>query len=226
MTSRTYAQFCGVARALEMVGERWGLLIVRDLVLRPKSYTELQSGMPKIPASILSSRLNELEGTGVIRRRVLPQLEAGVVYELTEYGSELEPVILLLGLWGARQLTDPKPDDTFSMNSAILSLYTTFRPDEAEGVRVSYELHYGPHILHAIVDDGTLKADEGAYPGADLVIEARGNMRLVLAGEITPSEALEQGVVELHGDPALLELFAHMFHIPARPEKVEGLAVR
>ncbi len=226
MTSRTYNQFCGVARALEMVGERWGLLIVRDLVLSPKRYTDLQEGLPKIPPSILSSRLNELEGAGVVRRRVTPQLDAAVVYELTEYGSELESIILQLGLWGARSLGDPQPEDAFTMNSAILSLYTTFRPQYAEGVRASYELHYGPHILHALIDDGVLKADEGAYPDADLVVVARGNMRWLLAGEMSPRDAIAQGVVELTGDPALLDLFVDMFHIPARPEKVEGLAVR
>ena len=225
MNGRSYGQFCGVARALEMVGERWGLLIVRDLVLSPKRYTELQEGMPKIPASILSSRLNELETVGVVRRRVLPNLYAAVVYELTEYGSELEAVILRLGLWGARSLGDPQVGEVFTMNSAILSLYTTFRAEYAEGIRVSFELHYGPHLLHAIVDDGVLKASEGGYPDADLVIRANGSTRPLLAGEITAAEAISQGLVELTGDPALLGLFAKLFHIPSRPAKVEGLVV-
>src|ERR1700756_4789854 len=116
MTGRTYGQFCGLARALELVGERWSLLVVRDLILGPKRFTDLREGLPRIPVSILSARLNELEESGVIRRRVLPKLDAAVVYELTEYGSELEQVLLQLGLWGARSLGDPAAGDVFGLD--------------------------------------------------------------------------------------------------------------
>ena len=226
MNGRTYGQFCGVARALELVGERWGLLVIRDLILGPKRFTELREGLPRIPASILSSRLNELEQAGVIRRRVLPSLDAAVVYELTEYGSDLEPILLQLGLWGARSLTEPAIGDVFTRDSAILSLYTTFRPDHATGIRASYELHYGPLTLHALIDDGILKVSEGAYPDANLVIDARGNIKPLLSGEMSPREALAEGILTVTGDPALLELFVDLFHIPEAPLPVEGLAVR
>src|SRR3954451_17128795 len=145
--TRASGQFCGPARALEIIGERWSLLVVRDLVLGPKSYDELQAGLPKIPPSILSARLNELEANGVIRRRVRAELDAGLVYELTQYGSELDQILLDLGLWGARSLHHPGPDDVFTLDAAILSLYTTFRADVAEGVQVTYEIRYDDQMI-------------------------------------------------------------------------------
>ncbi|MEJ3748490.1 helix-turn-helix domain-containing protein [Actinomycetes bacterium KLBMP 9797] len=226
MTARTYGQFCGVARALELIGERWGVMVIRDLILGPKRFTELQQGLPRIPTSILSSRLNELERAAVIRRRVLPGVDAAVVYELTEYGTDLEPILMQLGLWGARSLTEPGVEDVFTRDAAVLSLYATFRPEHAAGIHASYELHYGPLVLHALVDDGVIKVSEGSYPEADLVIETRGSVRPLLAREISPSDALTQGLLTVTGDPALLDLFVELFNIPEAPQPVEGLAVR
>lgn len=226
MTGRTYGQFCGLARALEIVGERWGLLVVRDLVLGPKRFTDLRAGLPGIPPSILSARLNELEDAGVVRRRVLPQLDAGVLYELTEYGGELDTIVLQLGLWGARSLGEQRPEEVFTMDSAILSLYTTFRPEFARGAQVSYELHYGPFTIHALVNDGELTVAEGPYPDADLVVEAQGSMKPMLTHETSPRDAVERGLVRITGDAALLERFVEFFTIPAAPRPAEGLAVR
>ncbi len=100
MAGRAYGQYCGLARAVELVGERWALLIVRDLLVGPKRFTDLRRGLPRIPTNILSARLKELERSGIVQRRVLPRPAAGVVYELTAYGGELEEVVLRLGRWG------------------------------------------------------------------------------------------------------------------------------
>lgn len=226
MTARTYGQFCGLARALEIIGERWSVLVIRDLILSPKRFNELKETLPRIPSSILSARLNELEQAGVIRRRVLPQLDAAVVYELTEYGSELESVLLQLGVWGARSLGDPGPDDTFSLDIAILALHACFRPEYAVNVAVNFELRFGDMMtIHALVDDGGLKVEEGGLPDADLVIETM-VLKHLMSGQITPAEAIASGDVTLHGDPALLNQFVELFHIPAAPVPTEGLAVR
>ncbi|MFK0246526.1 winged helix-turn-helix transcriptional regulator [Amycolatopsis azurea] len=226
--SRTYGQFCGLARALEIIGERWSLLIVRDLVLGPKRFTELQAGLPRIPASTLSARLNELEQSGVLRRRVLPQLDAAVVYELTEYGSELDQIVLDLGLWGARSLGQPAPEDVFTLDAAILSLYTTFRSEKAKGVQATYELHYpGGMVLHAIIEDGALKVADGAHPGADVVIEPLGPyIKDLLSGELTADDALRTGKVRVEGAVEYLTLFTELFHIPAAPQASRGIVVR
>ncbi len=225
MTARTYGQFCGLARALEIIGERWSLLVIRDLVLGPKRFTDLQQGLPKMPTSILSSRLNELERHGVIQRRVLPQLDAGVVYELTEYGSDLDQILLQLGLWGARSLNDPAADDIFTLDTAILGMYTTFQPTEAFGIHVAFELRFTDTLtIHAIVEDGSLNVAEGPYPNADIVIEPRGPVLLkLLNGELDPTGAVASGAVAIKGDPAHLELFTRLFHVPSAPVPAEGL---
>src|SRR5215211_5215261 len=98
---RTYGDRCGVARALDLVGERWALLVVRELLLGPKRFTDLRGGLPNLGPDVLAQRLRELEQAGVLRRRVLPPPAASRVYELTERGRELEPVILGLGRWGS-----------------------------------------------------------------------------------------------------------------------------
>jgi DNA-binding HxlR family transcriptional regulator/putative sterol carrier protein len=227
-SARTYGQFCGLARALEMVGERWALLVVRDLMLGPKRFTDLQRTLPRIPASILTSRLNELEASGVVRRRVLPRLDAGVVYELTEYGAELNHVVLDLGLWGARSLTYPKQGEVFTLDSAILSLYTTFQEDAAAGVHINFELRHldGDLVVHAMVEDGALKAAAGALPAPDLVIEPHGPALLdLLNGNLTAEDAVAEGKVRIDGEAAHLALFTKLFRIPPAPERATGLAV-
>lgn len=224
---RSFGQYCGLAKSLEMIGERWSLLVVRDLVLGPKRYTELRAGLPRIPSSLLSARLNELERAGVVQRRVLAHLDASVVYELTDYGRELEGVVLQLGLWGARALGDPAREDVFTPDSAVLALYATFRPDRARDVQVSFELRYSPQlVLHAMVDDGALKVAEGTLDDADLRVEIRGPVKPLFAADLTPAQALESGLLSIDGDPDLLDLFVDLFHIPAAPLPVGGIAVR
>lgn len=225
MTARRYGQYCGLARALELIGERWSMLVVRDLMLGPKRYTDLRRGLPRIPESILSARLNDLEQGGVIRRRVLPQLDAAVVYELTEYGGELDQILLRLGLWGARSLGEPAADDVMTVDSAILSLYTTFRPEAAKGVRVLFQVHYGDLVVHALVDDGGLKVAEGPHPDADLVIRPRRAMLRLLKGELDAVEAVESGQVVIQGPAEYLSLFTELFRIGSSPEPLTGLAV-
>ncbi|WP_326943474.1 MULTISPECIES: helix-turn-helix domain-containing protein [unclassified Amycolatopsis] len=227
--TRTYGQFCGIARALELVGERWSLLIIRDLVLGAKRYDELQAGLPKIPPSILSARLNDLEAAGVLRRRVRAELDAGLVYELTQYGSELDHIVLDLGLWGARSLNAPKADEVFTLDAAILSLYTTFRSDAAENVQINFEIRYDDRmIVHALVENGAVKVGEGRFPGAELVIEAAAGTALLdlMSGRLTAADATRTGKLGIEGAVADLEMFAQLFHIPAAPEPATGIVVR
>lgn len=227
--TRAYGQFCGVARALELVGERWSLLVIRDLVLGAKRYDELQAGLPKIPPSILSARLNDLEAGGVIRRRVRPELDAGLVYELTQYGSELDQILLDLGLWGARSLHTPAADEVFTLDAAILSLYTTFRSEAAENVQINFEIRYDDRmIVHALVENGVVKVGEGRFPGAELVIKAAAGAALldVMSGRLTAAEAVRAGKIGIEGEVADLELFAQLFHVPAAPAPASGIVVR
>jgi DNA-binding HxlR family transcriptional regulator len=217
MPSRTYGQFCGLAHAMELVGERWALLLVRDLVLGPKRFTDLRRGLPRIPTNILAVRLRELEAAGVVRRLLLPRPSSSVAYELTEYGRELEDVVLRLGLWGARSLGDPLPIDILTTDSLVLALRATFQPEAARDLRATYELHLGEIVAHACVDHGCLEAGAGAAGEADLVIETGPAIRALLAGQLSPSEAVESGSVSITGDPALLLRFVEAFRIPPAP---------
>ncbi|MBV9544382.1 MAG: helix-turn-helix transcriptional regulator [Chloroflexi bacterium] len=217
MTTRGYGQFCGLARALEMVGERWALLIVRDLLVGPRRFTDLRQGLPRIPTNVLSERLKQLEQTGVVQRRVLPRPAASVVYELTPYGSQLEDVVMRLGVWGAQSLDQPRDGEIVTTDSMIMALRSTFVPAAARGQHVAYELHLGPIVVHARVEDGIIHAGAGELADADLVIDSGPAIKDLLAGDIGPHEAIAQGLVQLRGDPSLLYTFAQMFHIPRFP---------
>jgi DNA-binding HxlR family transcriptional regulator len=217
MSSRTYGQYCGLAHAMELVGERWALLVVRDLIPGPKRFTDLRNGLPRIPTNILSARLKELEASGVIQRRLLPRPQGSVVYELTDYGRELDDVVLRLGLWGARSLGQPRPDDIVTTDSLIMALRTTFRCDAADGLHLGYQVRVGDIVIHARIDDGVAEVEQGPLPKPDLVIDTGPELRALLAGELNPREAVASGAVRLTGDPALLDRFVDVFQIPPPP---------
>ncbi len=217
MSRRTYGQHCGLAHAMELVGERWALLVIRDLLPGPKRFTDLRAGLPRIPTNILSARLKELEASGVIQRRLLPRPQGSVVYELTDYGRELDDVVLRLGLWGVRSLGQPRPDDIVTTDSLIMALRATFRRDAASGLHLGYEVRVGDIVVHALVDDGKAEVGQGQLPTPDLVIDTGPELRALLAGELSPSEAVAGGAVRLTGDPALLDRFVEVFHISPPP---------
>jgi DNA-binding HxlR family transcriptional regulator len=217
VTTRTYGQYCGLARALEILGERWGLLIVRDLLVAPKRFTDLQRGLPGIPTSVLAARLKELEGAGVVQRRVLPRPERSIVYELTAYGWELEEVLVRFGRWGAKSLGDPRPDEIITTDSMVVALRSTFRSEAAQGVHATYELRLGEIVLNARVDDAKVEVRPGPEPNADLSIEAGPQIRALMAGEITPQEALAKGFVRITGTRDLFARFAKIFRIDPMP---------
>jgi DNA-binding HxlR family transcriptional regulator len=223
MKARAYGQFCGLARALEIVGERWAVLIVRDLLVGPKRFTDLHRGLPKIPTNILAARLKELEGAGVVRRRVLPRPASSVIYELTEYGAELEDVLIRLGRWGAKLLDMPRPEEIVTVDSLVMAMRSTFHPEAARGLHAGYELRVGDVVLHARVDDGKLKAAAGPLQAPDLVIEAGPAIKDLMSGTIGPAEAIENGSVHLTGDAALLTRFAEIFRIEAMPANAHAL---
>lgn len=211
MSGRSYGSYCGVARALEVVGERWALLVVRDLLVGPRRFTDLSRGLPKIPSNILSARLKELEQAGVVERKVLPRPAGSIVYQLTEEGRGLEEVVLALGRWGARRLGERAPEEIVTADSLVMALRTTFDKQAARGITASYELRCGPIVLHARIVKGVLTAAEGPLE-ADLGIETT-ELRALLAGEVTAAQAIAEGSVRVVGEPRLLERFAEIFKI-------------
>lgn len=210
---RSYGQYCGFARALELVGERWALLIVRDLLIGPKRFGEIERGLPGIPTNILTARLNELEDSGLVQRRVLARPAKGVAYELTDAGRGLEDSVLALGRWGAVHLGDPRPEETVTEDSMAMALRTTFRPEAAGKAKGTYELRVGEIVVHARIRGGAITVGRGPAEKPDLVIETGPGLRLLLAREVSPAEAIAKGYVRVAGDPKLLDRFVRMFRI-------------
>lgn len=216
MAERSYGQFCGLARALDLVGERWALLLVRDLLVSPKRFTDLRNGLPKIPSNVLSTRLRELEDAGIVARRALPRPESGVVYELTDYGRELEDVVLRLGRWGAARLGEPRPGEVLTPDAMVMALRAMYRVDAAAGVHASFQVELGPTVFHARVEDGALSTGVGPLEGADLVIAAGPAILALFNGEVTAADAIAGDLVALTGDSGLLQTFTEIFRLDSR----------
>jgi DNA-binding HxlR family transcriptional regulator len=214
MPGRTYGQYCGLAYALDLVGERWALMIIRDLILGPKRFTDLELGLPGVPSNVLSTRLKELEQNGIVRRHALPHPARSVVYELTDYGQELEDIVLRLGLWGARSLGHPRLADSLTPNALLLALRASFQPAAARKLRATYEIHVGEIVVGAHINDGQLELAEGPLADPDLVIDTDHTLRSVMSGEITAEEAVDRGTLRATGDRELLARFATVFTLP------------
>lgn len=224
MTNRSYGQFCGLARALAVVGEPWALMVVRDLLSGPKSLAALRDGLPAVSDGTLGERLEELEYAGVLSRRAPNSPGADGDYELTEYGHELDDVIVTLDRWGARKLGGPRNDEIITSASMTTALRAAFRPEAARGLRMTYVLRFGPATIHASVLDGEVDVAPGSVDDPDLIIETGPAIKFLMAGEISPREALESGSVRLTGDPDLLEWFTELFRIsPAPPAGPAGI---
>jgi DNA-binding HxlR family transcriptional regulator len=190
------------------------MMIVRDLLVGSKRFSDLQQGLSKIPSNVLTTRLKQLEAAGVVERRVLPRHEGGgIVYELTSYGKELDETVVALGRWGAKRLGDPRPGEIVTGDSMCMALHSTFRPEAAGRAHVRYELHVGPIVVHAVVRDGAVTVGKGPLERADLVIEAGPGIRALMAQEITPEQALKAKVVRITGDPKHFTRFAKLFRI-------------
>ena len=218
VASRGYGQYCGLARALELVGERWALLIIRDLLVGPRRFSDLRRGLPRIPSNVLSDRLKELEERGVVQRRILPRPASATVYELTPYGAEIEEAIMRLGTWGAQALGEPRPDEIVTADSMTIALRSTFVPGQATGKHLSFELHMGPVVLNGRIDNGNLQVGEGPVPQKDLVVYTGPALKRLFDRSLTPQQALEADLVTIEGDPALLETFAQVFQIGSHRE--------
>lgn len=213
-TKRSYGDPCGIARALDAVGERWALLVVRELMLGPKRFTDLRASLPGLSTDILSQRLRELAAAGVVARATLPPPAASKVYELTERGRELEPVLLALGRWGSRTPLPPT-GRALSPDAFALALPTLF--GGADGAAVTVELRLGDASFAARVRDGRLALErldrEGA--AADAAIEAgTGALAEVMWHGRPLDEAVAAGDIRIEGDRAAAERFLRIFPAP------------
>lgn len=205
---RSYGQYCSVAKALDVVGDRWTLLIIRELLTQgPCRYTDLRKGLPGIATNLLSDRLRDLESAGVVRRAEAAPPIATTLFQLTDAGAELEPVLTALGGWGVRYMAEPADGDEFRSHWFAFPAALFLRDNDPGGPPVSIELR----ALHAAdrpavveISGGSVRTRLGAAPAPDLVLT--GSPRLILgllSSYLTPGEAQDLGL-QISGDIAVL----------------------
>ena len=220
---RSYDDGCAAAHALDLIGERWALLVVRELLLGPERLTDLRAGLPNASPNVLAQRLRELEGAGVVVRRKLPPPAASRVYELTDWGKDLEPVIIRLGRWGVRSPSKPR-DAEIGVDSLILSFRTMFDPRAAEGFRASYELRLGEDRFRAEVADGRFEIERGSAERPDAITESDPRTMAALAYEGRDlADALRTGEIRIEGDRSAVERFLSLFPMPEPATSAAGV---
>jgi DNA-binding HxlR family transcriptional regulator/putative sterol carrier protein len=216
VSKRSYGQYCGLAQALDLVGERWTLLIVRELLMGAKRYTDLRDGLPGIASNLLADRLGQLEATGIVRRERLPPPAPATVYHLTERGGALETAIIELGRWGGLALGEPAPDQDFRASSFALGMRATFRPRKAAAVDADYEFHIDDETFTFHVTNGEARARQGPATSPRLILGADANTFLaLLSGQLTPAHALTSGAAKLDGPRRELDRVLRIFRFPA-----------
>jgi DNA-binding HxlR family transcriptional regulator len=216
--AKRFDQYCPVAHALSLVGERWALLVVRELLKGPKRYTDLVAGLPGIGTNILATRLRELEAGGVVHKRKLPPPAASTVYELTPYGAGLEEVIHAIARWGARSLGVPRRDDDVDPQWGLNAFPALFYPERAKGLTETYVIRVDDDTFTVRLVDGRLRTELGdtaEAPELDATMDIAAFFALA-SGDLAPAQALEQGLVRIEGDPAVLDRCFQVFSFAPR----------
>jgi DNA-binding HxlR family transcriptional regulator len=195
---RTQDDGCGIAHASDLLGQRWALLVVRELLLGPKRFTDLRSGIPDISPNVLGQRLRELEAAGILRRRKLAPPAAAQVYELTEWGTDLEPAVLALGRWASRSPGFPL-GAPMGPDSLVLALKTAFQPKKAGELDATYELWLG-EIPFSIRVNGGLEARHGEAGDPDAMLRSNPDaLAGIVFGGRSLGKAIDSGEVEVDG---------------------------
>jgi DNA-binding HxlR family transcriptional regulator len=225
MARRSYDQFCATARTLDLVGDRWTLLLIRELLSGPKRFGDLHRSLPGLGTALLSERLRHLQEEGLAQAVTLPAPARSAAYELTEAGAELRPVVMALARWGLRWAIGEKGEkDAFEPGWAVLALEAIFDPAGADGIVWVYEFRIGTEVLHARVDDGAIDARYGPAERPDLVLSGSETVFAdIVAGQVTLAQAIKAGTVETTGDREALAEMARVFRWPDRAERHAGL---
>ena len=210
---RKYEDGCAIAQALDVIGERWALLVVRELVLGPKRFTDLLTGLHGASSDVLTQRLRDLSEAGVVRRRRLGPPAATWVYELTDWGAELEPIILELAQW-VHKSPLMRYDLPLGPDSLMLSLKTRFHPP-ADGESATLGLYFGDVHFRVRIEDGRLDISRGDPENSDLILDTDQTTLLSLLNpDGSVDDALSSGQLRLTGDTALADWFRGLFPIP------------
>lgn len=217
MRNREYGQFCGLARAAEALGQRWTLLILRDLLAGPRRYSDLAAGLPGIPSNLLSTRLKELEQDGLITREARSGADRSIVYVMTDRGTELQPALDALSRWGAAGMREPREGEIVTDASLVSALRVAAEGAPPAERRLIFTVKVGAAVAHAIVDNGVVEVGAGEHSDADLVITGGPGFRDLLASTLDPATAIAQAAVAVEGDAGLLGDFVSTFTVPYSP---------
>jgi DNA-binding HxlR family transcriptional regulator len=208
----TYGQYCGLSRAIEAVGERWGMLVVRDLLVNSKSVPQLHKGLPGVPLNLLTMRIKEMAFIGILQRAETTDVDGNDQYSLTEYGRRLEEVLLALGRWGSAMLNGPRPEDIVTEDSLMVAMRATFVPAAAAGRSARFELHFGEIVIHAVIEDGQLEVGRGPLADAPK-LEPGIYLKDMLTRTMSIEDALATGTVRM-SEPNVLSEYISMFALP------------
>ncbi|MEO5808894.1 MAG: helix-turn-helix domain-containing protein [Sphingomicrobium sp.] len=208
--SRSYDDACGTAHGLELIGERWALLVLRELMLGPRRFSELRADLPGLSANVLAQRLTELEQRGLVARRRLPPPASVQVYEATEWGLEAEPVVQALGRWAARS---PRHDPTLPLSavSILLSFRTMISAKRAKGFDGRIGFRFGAETYLARVRKGEIRITRGPIDRADAVIAAAPTALAAVVYGGAPAD-----LIAIEGDRAMAERFLTLFVLPPK----------
>ncbi|WP_028935574.1 winged helix-turn-helix transcriptional regulator [Pseudonocardia spinosispora] len=216
MQQRTYGQYCATARTLDLVGERWTLLLVRELLTGPKRYGDLQRSLRGMGTGLLAARLKHLEREGLAHKVTLPAPARTPAYALTEAGEELGPAVLALARWGTKwAMGSRREDETFHPGWAVLAMEAFFVPQEAADLCAVYEFRVGDEVFHLRVENGTIDAQHGPAQHPDAVIDTGEEMFAQLAeGRERLADAIGDGRATASGDAEALRRLATLFCLP------------
>jgi DNA-binding HxlR family transcriptional regulator len=214
MSPRSYEDACGAALAMDVVGERWALLVVRELVFGPKRFRDLRAGLPNASQNVLSQRLRELEESGIVRRTELGPPVSAHVYELTDRGRQLEPVLIALSRWGAGQHS---PDETtMSTDAFMLLLKALYRPQPAGTPPLAVTIAVGADAFAIDVSPAEVAVARGAHATADLSMNGSvDTLRAIIFANRDVQEAITAGDLALTGDLEVARRFFTLFGVPA-----------
>src|SRR5918992_423739 len=219
--AKSYAQFCPVAHALELVGERWALLVVRELLNGPKRYTDLAGALPGIGTNILAGRLRDLERGGIVQKRRLPPPAAANVYELTPYGEELREPLYALARWGARSLPPPTPDDSLAPGWLANAVRATCKGWDGDP-ETTFELRAGDDdVVTVRFEDGEPSVEPGSSDAAVVIETDPATLFCVASREQSINEAIEAGAVRITGKRSDAERFLSLFSFEDRSHQLE-----
>jgi DNA-binding HxlR family transcriptional regulator len=212
-TQRTYGDGCAIAHGLDLIGERWALLVVRELLLGPKRFTDLKKGLPNASPNVISARLRELERAGVVRRDKLPPPAGSRVWKLTDWGRDLEDVVMSLGHWAARSPARP-PTAPVGADSTVLALRARFDAHAAEGLRASYELRLGEDRFRIQVSDGKIQVARGDAEQPDATIDTDPDTLTAVLWNGRPLADARAADIRIEGDRKAVERLLRLFPMP------------